>query len=224
MLVDEVREIILSLGADVCGFSGIDRFEKAPQGYRPTDIFPACQTVVVFGVALTKGLLQIAPRLVYGHFNHDVVSRVDAIALEAAKRIEEGWASIVVPIPSDSPYEYWDETQLEGRGLLSMKHAAVNAGLGSIGKNSLFLNRKYGNRLCLGAILIDEKLPSDVLSEDICIPNCHKCIDACPVSAIQNGTTVQKLCRKHTYGKTKRGFDTVDCNQCRTICPMRFGR
>lgn len=23
--------------------------------------------------------------------------------------------------------------------------------------------------------------------------------------------------------KTARGFDTVDCNRCRTVCPMRFG-
>lgn len=27
----------------------------------------------------------------------------------------------------------------------------------------------------------------------------------------------------HTYGKNKRGFSTVDCNQCKTVCPMRFG-
>lgn len=224
MSVDEIRKMILSLGADVCGFSDIDRFGNAPQGYKPTDIYPACKTVVVFGVALTKGLLQVAPRLVYGHFNHDVVSRVDAIALNAAKKIEEEYQCNVVPIPSDSPYEYWDEVKLEGRGLISMKHAAVNAGLGSIGKNSLFLNRKYGNRLCIGAILIDKALPSDELSEDICLPNCHKCIDACPVHAIQDGSTIQKLCREHTYGITKRGFGTVDCNVCRAICPVRFGR
>ncbi|KAA6328570.1 hypothetical protein EZS27_022547 [termite gut metagenome] len=41
--------------------------------------------------------------------------------------------------------------------------------------------------------------------------------------AIENGRVNQKLCRNNTYGKTKRGFDTVDCNCCRTACPMNYG-
>ena len=41
---------------------------------------------------------------------------------------------VAVPIPADGPVEYWDEEELEGRGILSMKHAAVNAGLGTLGK------------------------------------------------------------------------------------------
>jgi predicted O-methyltransferase YrrM len=50
-----------------------------------------------------------------------------------------------------------------------------------------------------------------------------KGIVSCPANAIENGTVNQKLCRTHTYGKTKRGFDTVDCNRCRTVCPMCYG-
>ena len=38
-----------------------------------------------------------------------------------------------------------------------------------------------------------------------------------------DGSVDQKRCRINTYGKTARGFDTVDCNNCRTVCPMRFG-
>jgi epoxyqueuosine reductase QueG len=34
-----------------------------------------------------------------------------------------------------------------------MKHAAVNAGIGALGKNTLLINKKYGNRLVIGAIL-----------------------------------------------------------------------
>ena len=26
-----------------------------------------------------------------------------------------------------------------------------------------------------------------------------------------------------SYGTNARGFGTVDCNQCSTVCPMRFG-
>ncbi|MFV0397429.1 MAG: hypothetical protein ACK5JU_05385, partial [Bacteroidales bacterium] len=99
----------------------------------------------------------------------------------------------------------------------------VAAGLGTIGKNSLFFNSRYGNLLTLGAILLDIPIESDELSQSICLDKCTKCIDGCPVHAISGEGVDQYLCRNHTYGKTSRGFDTVDCNQCRTVCPMKFG-
>lgn len=106
----------------------------------------------------------------------------------------------------------------------SMKHTAVACGLGSIGKSSLLINKEYGNRLVIGAILTDLELSPDPIEADLCIKGCHKCIDNCPVHAISEGSVTQKLCRLNSYGKTARGFDTVDCNRCRTICPMRFGK
>lgn len=90
-------------------------------------------------------------------------------------------------------------------------------------KNILLLNPKYGNELTIGVILTDLDLKSDDLYENICIKESHKCIENYPVGAIQEVSVVQKLCRNNAYGKTKRGFDTVECNKCRTVCPMRYG-
>ena len=36
------------------------------------------------------------------------------------------------PIPCDEPYEFWDDEKKHGRGILSLKHAGVLAGLGTI--------------------------------------------------------------------------------------------
>lgn len=217
---EKIREILISNGADLCGFANINRFGNAPFGYNPTDIYNDCKSVVSFAVALPQGLTKIIPRLIYGHFNYISCHEVDIISLKSAKMIEKGFNCIAVPIPCDSPYEYWDSDKMEGRGLLSMKHIAVQAGLGSLGKSSLFISRRYGNMVTLGAILTNLDLQSDTLSEDNCISNCRKCIEACPVQAIDDGVVNQGLCRKNTYGKTERGFDTVDCNRCRTVCPM----
>lgn len=62
-----------------------------------------------------------------------------------------------------------------------------------------------------------------VLCENICIKGCHKCIESCIVGAIQEESVVQNLCRNNAYGKTKRVFDTVECNVCRIIFHMRYG-
>lgn len=217
---EQIREIVLSYGADLCGFANIDRFDNAPSGFKPTDIYCNCKSVISYAVALPQGLTKINPRLIYGHFNNMSCPEADIIAFKSSKKIEDNFRCIAIPIPCDSPYEYWDAENMEGRGLLSMKHMAVQAGLGSIGKSSLFLNKQYGNMITLGALLTNLDLPSDPLSERLCIDSCHRCIDACPVKAIKNGKVNQKSCRENTYGKTKRGFDTVNCNKCRVLCPL----
>jgi len=128
-----------------------------------------------------------------------------------------------LPLPCDVPYEYWDKDSLTGKGLLSMRHAAVNAGLGSLGKNTLFVNKLFGNFLTLGAILTDLDLRSDPLSEELCKEDCRLCLDNCPANALDGKTAIQKLCRTHTNKTNDRGFDVMVCNTCRTICPRRFG-
>jgi hypothetical protein len=37
---DQIKEIVMRLGADVCGIAGIDRFSEAPKGFHPRDVFP----------------------------------------------------------------------------------------------------------------------------------------------------------------------------------------
>ncbi len=218
-----IRKMVLNRGADVCGFAGIDRFRDVQKGYSPADIFPECRTVISFGISITKGLLSVNPRLVYQHFNEITMNKVDEIALSASKDIESTCGCSAVPIPCDTPYEYWDPEKMEGLGLISMKYAAVMAGVGTEGKNGILLNKIYGDTLTLGAILIDMDLPSDDFHENVCIEGCHRCIDACPSMAISPDGVNQSLCRAHTYGVTARGFKTVDCNICRTVCPVKYG-
>jgi epoxyqueuosine reductase len=220
---DQIKEMVLSFGADLCGVADINRFEKAPDGFNPKDIFPGCNSVIVFGIALPKGLAEIESSLIYGHFNYGICPEVDLIACKAAKEIEKQYGGYAVPLPSDGPYEYWDAEKLEGRGLISMKHAAVLAGLGTLGKNTLLLNEKYGNMLTIGALLTDIELESDPLAESTCVKDCELCIKSCPANALDGGTADQSKCRPNTYGKNARGFDIVRCNKCRTVCPVRFG-
>lgn len=221
---EQIRKIILDLEADVCGIGGIERFEDAPEGFAPRDIYPKCLSVITFGVALPKGLYQVEPRLIYSHFNDLVTKVVDNIAFKASKIIEDAYDCHCVPIPCDAPNEYWESDTLTARGLISMKHAAVACGMGTLGKSTLFINKEYGNRLTIGAILTDLKLSSDPLCEALCLPNCRICIDNCPVQAIGEQHVAQKQCRQNTYGKTARGFDTVDCNNCRKLCPLALGK
>ncbi|MDK2942629.1 MAG: epoxyqueuosine reductase [Acetobacterium sp.] len=220
---ESIRKRILDLGADVCGFASIERFIQAPEGFHPRDLYPDCKTVIVFGFALPKSLYEVKPDLLYGHFNYLTIPKVDQIAMMTARIIEDEYRGTAVPVPCDSPYDYWDSKKMEGRGLISMKHAAVNAGIGTLGKNTLLLNKKFGNRLTVGVILSNLKLESDDDAESLCIEGCDLCLKSCPVQALGEASVIQKLCRNNAYGTTARGFETVSCNTCRSVCPKRFG-
>ena len=214
-----IKQYALENGADVCGIGAIERFESFPQGFSPTDIWNKCKSVIAFGIALPKGLFDVEARLIYAHYNELICTVMDELLLKTAKKLEETYNCHAVPMPADGPYEYWDAERMHGKGLVSMKHAAVACGLGEIGKSTLLLNETYGNRLVLGILLTDLELESDPLVTGICIKGCTKCIDNCPVHAITEDGVNQKACRTNTYGTNARGFGTVDCNRCRAMCP-----
>jgi epoxyqueuosine reductase QueG len=217
-----IKEFALASGAALCGIAGAERFADAPQGFHPSDIYADCRSVVVLAKAMPKGLAFVSPRIIYNHAGDINIAELDRIVFEMAMEIER-MGGIAVPLPSDGPYDCWDGGTLTGKGLLSMRHAAVLAGLGSLGKNTLLINRQYGNMLGLGAVLTDLPLRSDALSEELCIPGCRRCLDACPVHALDGVSANQQLCRPNTYGTNARGFGVVNCNRCRVVCPRALG-
>lgn len=220
---EKIKQLLYEYGAEVCGVANIDRFTEAPKGFSPLDIYADCKSVIVIGKSLPKGTTKVDSRLVYAHFNSLTCTEVDRITLEGARMLEKQFDAVAVPVPCDGPYDYWEKETLTGRGLMSMKHAAVLAGLGQLGKNTLLLNPTYGNLLTVGVILTNLDLISDDFSENICIKGCKKCIEVCPTHAIQEGTVNQFLCRPNTYGENERGFSTVECNKCRVVCPRKYG-
>lgn len=220
---ETIRELVLSLGAEVCGFAAVDRFCDAPAGFHPTDVFAQCKTVVVFGKALPKAVTKASPRIVYKHFNDLSLAELDRIAAKAALYIEQRTDGFALPVPCDGPYESWIAETMEGRGTVSMKHAAVLAGLGTLGKHTMLIHPRYGTLLNVGAVLTDLALPSDPLCEELCNPGCRKCTESCPVGAITEQGVNQLLCRQYAYGKNDRGFEVCNCNRCRTVCPKVFG-
>lgn len=219
----ELREKALSFGAEICGFAGIERFAGAPDGFHPADLFPDCKSVIAFGIALPKGIFLAEAQLIYAYYNNFALPLVDRLAFQTAVFLEKTYQGIGVPLPCDAPYDYWDEEKMEGRGLLSMKHVAYLSGIGTLGKSTLLLNNEYGNRLVIGCVLTDLQIESDEMAAEVCLEQCDLCIKSCPAAAIGEGHVRQKLCRVNSFGKAKRGHDTVVCNQCRTVCPMGLG-
>ena len=67
------------------------------------------------------------------------------------------------------------------------------AGLGKIGRNTLLINKDYGNMIWLGAVLTSLTLDGDpIVSYQACVPDCSLCIDKCPQNALDGIILDQK--------------------------------
>ncbi len=44
----EVKRMTRELGADLVGIASVQRFDTAPEGFRPTDVFPGAKSVIAY--------------------------------------------------------------------------------------------------------------------------------------------------------------------------------
>lgn len=221
---EEIKSIVINLGADKCGIASIDRFSSAPEGFHPTDIWSKCKSVVVFLKRMPPEVIMAENPVPYSHTADLLYSALDQIGLNICSELEKHNIH-VVPVVTDVPYLSWDAENKHAMGILSMRHAAFNAGLGILGRNTLIINRNLGNMVYIGAVLIDTEVEPDPVVDDFaCPPNCRLCLDACPVKALNGVTVNQKLCREISFIQHPRGWDIYTCNACRKVCPYRNGK
>ncbi len=117
--------------------------------------------------------------------------------------------------------------------LFSHKLAATRAGLGWIGKNTQLITDNWGPRVKLSSIFIDMDVkPGTPVVESRC-EDCIKCVNACPVHAIQGMNWYPGLnrnqildadkCSGHLNEASKVSGRRFDCGICATICPIGRG-
>lgn len=219
----EIKDRVKSLGVDLCGIAPVERFKDAPSGFHPTDVLSGCQSVIVIAARFPVSTLYSSSQAAYTFVRNKLVEKVDSISFQVASELEM-LGSTAVPIPSSEPYEYWDDTRRHGQGIISLKHAAVRAGLGHMGKNTLLINKEFGNMLWLGAVLLADTLEYDQVADyRVCKPECIICLNACPVNALDGTTIVQLKCRSISGKYTEGGGGVYTCNLCRKLCPHHKG-
>lgn len=216
----KVKEILYLLGADLCGIASIDRFKDAPEGYHPLDVLPSCKSVISFGCRFPAGTLLCNIPVPYTRVRNSITAKMDAIALELCIRMEE-YQVFCVPIPTNE--SEWDKKTGRWRSVISQKHAAQAAGLGTIGRHSLLITPEFGSMVWLGAVLCGQELEPDEVKKPIC-DNCNLCVKACPVNALDGNELMQQACWDYAFGDDDEKQNwRISCHKCRDICPYNLG-
>jgi epoxyqueuosine reductase QueG len=217
-----VKQAAHDLGADLCGIAPVERFEGAPVGFHPSDVLPPCTSIVVLASRFLHSALLAKSTVPYTTVRNELSARMNTLAVKLSEVLErEG--GLAVPMNSIGPDE-WDAATNKFRGIISLKHAGVAAGLGKMGKNTLLVNDRYGNMTWLSAVFVADRLePDPVADYDPCPAACTLCLDSCLVNALDGVSIDQPACKAHAFGGHNGGEWRITCFACRKICPNALG-
>ena len=191
-----IKEYVRSRGIALAGIADAGKLLVACPPRPATDLMPSAKSVIVMAVPHSLGAVY-APDLKLWTRNKMQTSRLlDKVAEKVGRYLEHG-GFLSLPISADKPVEIHKRNPETGReldhtkvlGQLSLKHAAMSAGLGSIGRSNLLITERFGPHVRLCAIITELPLEPDVpKGYDLCPDGCRRCELACPVGALRNGT------------------------------------
>ena len=186
----DIKAKARELGADLVGIADGGVMNELPPDpdfpLRPGDITDYDgDRVIVLAKRLTGG----TTRLVrwderHKYYNDELaVTSLESIALELVLWLEtQGYPALIVPPTHVDPWRYQGDTEVHLQPLLSLNHAAVEAGLGTLGLALQLLTPEFGPRVVLSAVLCSVDVEPDTpMTEALCLgPACGRCLSTCP--------------------------------------------
>jgi len=204
-------EFALANGADLVGIVPISEAYLVDQYERPQG-----KWLIVMGFAMQQPLLQ--PIVDKGSDNA-AAAHVLSVYNQATRTAyaltdwfrQQGWYAV----GSRSP----------AAGALNLIPAALDAGLGELGKHGSLINRRFGSSFRLGYVLTDVPMiatgPDEFGADEFCV-GCQVCRRNCPPDAIFDTKQMVRGVEKWyvDFDKCIPYFnDTHGCAICITACP-----
>ena len=190
---EDIRNFGLALGADAVGFASISDYRSA-RCPDPNTILAGVESIIVLGYREVHGAIESKnPRI-------SMSARMGSMELSQknsylmARHVELRYGKKAAPVLFSYPLNMGPGV-MGLTGDLSLRHAAVAAGLGVFGRHNLVIHPRFGSRIVFTAVLTQLPLDSDPpVTEELC-NNCGICVDACPAQALDDeGKTDQMKC------------------------------
>ena len=140
-----------------------------------------------FGISIVVKLsdaivdeIESQPTFTYFHHYRSVNALIDHILLRMGLLLEQNNHQYITIGASQS---IPDLGKFQGR--FSHKKAAYLSGLGTVGKNGLFLHQEFGARVRLGTLFTDFNgcKSNNPMEENLC-NQCNVCVKSCPAQAL----------------------------------------
>ena len=185
----EIRRLARQLGAVAGGVATVENLigRKAID----LDILPSARSIVVIACGHSRAALDSMNLQIKQNDTIATYEKVRDISKQLAMALEkQGYGAVAIPafIPIDM-----SDGKLGMVGAVDLRRAAVEAGIGSYGKNGLVLVKGFGPRVRLGAVLTTASLkPTTKKNRFPCPTDCQICMLGCPSKALLGGGQVDK--------------------------------
>lgn len=179
-MYEELRKVAATSGVSAFGVGSIDDLREHFEALPPEQtegLTLGVSIAVRVSDSVLKGVV-VGPTRHYLHHYRMLNWLLDQCALRISLTIQEkGYNAL--PIPASQIIDWENQT-----AHLSHKMIALRAGIGWIGRNNLLVHPEYGSRIRIASVLTDMPQKTDEAVKRDC-KSCKKCIDVCPVSAIE---------------------------------------
>lgn len=190
LTADDIKAKARALGADLVGIADGALLEAHPpdpaRPQRPSDITELDGgRVIVLAKRYSHGVTRIrAWNDRHKYYNDELaLTLLEEASLELVYWLEDkGYPALIVPPTHVDPWRYDGDPAAHQRTLLSLPHAAVEAGLGTLGLNLQLLTPEFGPRVLLTAVLCSVDVACDTrMDTALCRgPSCGRCLKTCP--------------------------------------------
>ena len=190
---EDIRAWGYEFGADAVGFAAIEDY-RSPKSPDAKTLLPGVRSIVVLGFKELDGGLDSSFRRLSMMSRLCSMNAAKSAAYSLGRRIEGRLKAKAAPVLFSYPLDM--AAPVMGLvGDLSLRHAAVAAGLGVFGRHNLVMHPTFGSRIVFTALLTDIPLVSDPpVKEDLC-DQCGICVASCPAGALdEEGKTNELKC------------------------------
>jgi ferredoxin len=209
-----VKEMALSMGADICGIGSMDRFEGAPKNSDPRYLFPEAKSVIGLAFRVHRGLYRpMEEGTHWGMYSSVGYANINDVHMPVVMRelgsfVEDyGYEAVIY---NNTAVRYNANAGVPVREgypnpsvFLHFRIAGVICGMGEIGWSNIFLTPQFGPRQRLAFIFTDAELEPDPIITPYLCDNCKICVNKCPSKAISKDESVsfELEGKKYDYAK-----------------------
>ena len=197
MSKEDIRNYAMNLGADAVGFASIEDYlsKKSPD---PKMILPTVKSLVVIAYRELDGSVESANTRTCMSGRMALMEFSQKNVYMLGRYVEDKYHVKTAPVLISYPLDMGPGV-MGMIGDISLRHAAIAAGLGVFGRHNLVIHPRFGTRILFTALLTELDLPSDPpVTEELC-NDCGLCVDNCPAKALDvEGQTDQMKCLRNS--------------------------
>src|SRR3990172_2962679 len=197
---EKIKKFAREMGVDDVGIAAVTDY-KSPRSPDLRSIFPEAKSLVVLAYKELPNCESENMQIAMGG-RLDILEFARSCNYKLSRFLDREFKVKAMTVPASYPLYMSYETR-GTVGDVSLRHAAVAAGLGNFGRHNLVIHPQMGSRVVFTAVITNLELPSDPpVSEKLCT-DCNVCVEGCPSGALnEEGKTDDIKCLKHSqpYG------------------------